>query len=539
MPSFPRRPTFVSAALAVALLAGLVPGAAAAEPDYPAYDSGYHSNAEMVAEIHAAQAAYPELVQVSSIGTSYRGRDIWVAKISDNVAEDENEPEILVDALHHARERLTVEQALYLLRVLTEDYATDETVRALVDERETWIIFSVNPDGHVYDVRNFPNGLWRKNRQPTSGSTYTGTDLNRNYDYRWGCCGGSSKNPAAWNYRGPRAFSAPETRVVRDFVQGRVVGGIQQLRVHVTLHTNGEQVLWPYGYTKTNLPPDMTRDDHRTFVALGRAMAARNGYTPMQSSDLYVTDGDQIDWMYGRHRIFSFTWELYPTEQSSADKDHYNPDEIIGRETTRNRSALLYTLRMAECPYAAIDKSAANCGPFYDDLEGSKGWRVNPDGTDTSRGGRWQRANPQPTAAKGPKQLDVTVSGSRALVTGALAGAKPGSNDLDGGVTTVRSTRIALPDAVGRLTFRYYLAHGAASSADDWLRVWVEAEDGTRTLVLEELGASNDDDAAWASASVALDAWAGQSIRLVVGAADGGRGNLVEAAIDDVRIRRP
>jgi murein tripeptide amidase MpaA len=538
MPSLPRRPTVVSAVLAATLLIGLVPGAGAAEPDYPASDAGYHSNAEMVAEIHAAQAAYPDIVEVRSIGKSYRGRDIWVAKVSDNVAEDENEPEILVDALHHARERLTVEQALYLLRVLTEDYGTDETVRSVVDERETWIVFSVNPDGHVYDVRNFPNGLWRKNRQPTPGSASVGTDLNRNYDYRWGCCGGSSKNPAAWNYRGPRPFSAPESRVMRDFVESRVIGGVQQLRVHVTLHTNGEQVLWPYGYTKTNVPQDMTRDDYRTFVAVGRAMAARNGYKPMQSSDLYVTDGDQIDWMYGRHRIFSFTWELYPTEQSSADKDHYNPDEIIGRETRRNRSALLYALRIAECPYATIDKAAANCGALYDDFEGSKGWRVDPDGTATATTGRWQRANPQPTAAKGPKQLDITVSGARALVTGALAGARPASNDLDG-ATTIRSRPVSLPDPVGRLTFRYYLAHNARSSPADWLRVWVEAADGTRTLVLEELGAPNDDDATWASASVPLGPWAGQTIQIVIGAADGGRGNLVEAAVDDVRIRRP
>jgi hypothetical protein len=57
--------------------------------------------------------------------------------------------------------------------------------------------------------------------------------------------------------------------------------------------------------------------------------------------------------------------------------------------------------------------------------------------------------------------------------------------------------------------------------------------------VFEERGAANDDDAAWASASVSMAPWAGQTVRIVVGAADGGRGSLVEAAIDDVRIRRP
>ncbi len=50
----------------------------------------------------------------------------------------------------------------------------------------------VNPDGGEYDLTGSPYRAWRKNRQPNAGSSYVGTDLNRNYDYRWGCCGGSS-----------------------------------------------------------------------------------------------------------------------------------------------------------------------------------------------------------------------------------------------------------------------------------------------------------------------------------------------------------
>ncbi len=539
----PRSPALVVGIVLVALLAPARP-AAAAEPDYPAYDSRYHTNAEMVAEIHAAEAAYPGLVDVMSIGKSTQGRDIWVAKVSDNVAIDETEPEVLVDALHHARERLTLEQALYLLRTLTREYVTDPAVRAVVDSRETWIIFSVNPDGHVYDLGGSPYRLWRKNRQATPGSRYVGTDLNRNYDYRWGCCNGSSSSPAAWNYRGPAPFSAPETRVVRDFVNSRVVDGQQQIRVHLTFHTNGQQVLWPYGYTKRDVPPDMTIEDYRTFVTIGRRMAARNGYAPMQSSDLYVTDGDQIDWMYGRHRIFSFTWELYPTQTPSDATDHYSPDEIISRETKRNRAALLYTLRVAGCPYGAIDRQQANCGAFFDDFEGSKGWTRDPDATDSAVGGRWQIGNPAPTVEAGlALQLDTTTSGSRALVTGAAAGGSARDGDLDG-TTTIRSAPIAVPafaapGTAGPLTFRYYLAHAADASPDDWFRVWVEAPDGTRTLVFEELGAAEEDAAAWASARIAMDPWAGQTVRIVLGAADGEADSLVEAAVDDVRIERP
>lgn len=148
---------------------------------------------------------------------------------------------------------------------------------------------------------------------------------------------------------------------MRDFVLSRVIGGQQQIKTHVTLHTNGELILWPYGYTKTDIPADMTVDDHATFVAMGRAMAATNGYVAQQSSDLYVTDGDQIDWMYGVQHVFSFTFELYPTEQVSSHADHEPPDEVIAAQTARNRAALLYLIDRADCPYAAIGKAATYC----------------------------------------------------------------------------------------------------------------------------------------------------------------------------------
>ncbi len=69
--------------------------------------------------------AYPGLVSRFSLGRSYQGREIWAAKVSDNVAVDEAEPEVLFTANQHAREHLTVEMALYILRELTSKYATD------------------------------------------------------------------------------------------------------------------------------------------------------------------------------------------------------------------------------------------------------------------------------------------------------------------------------------------------------------------------------------------------------------------------------
>src|SRR6185503_19475849 len=102
----------------------------------------------------------------------------------------------------------------------------------------------LNPDGFVYDLTcggsHAPYCAWRKNRQPNAGTSAVGTDLNRNYDYRWACCGGSSGNPSSILYRGRAPFSAPETKAFRAFVLSRRIGGIQQIKSHITFHTNGE-----------------------------------------------------------------------------------------------------------------------------------------------------------------------------------------------------------------------------------------------------------------------------------------------------------
>jgi hypothetical protein len=490
----------------------------------------------MVAEIKKAETDHPEIVDVFSIGKSYQGRNIWAAKVSDNVAEDEPESEVLFDSLHHAREHITLEQTLAILRWLTDEYGETEQITNLVDSREIWIIFAVNPDGAEFDLTGDPYRAWRKNRQPNANSSSVGTDLNRNYDYRWGCCGGSSGTKSSATYRGPKAFSAPETRAVRDFINSRVVNGRQQIRTAITFHSAGEEILWPYGYTKTDIPADMSKDDHAALVAMGRRMASLNGYTPKQSSSLYITDGDEIDWAYGRHRIFMYTFEMYPSHTKvSSTARFYPPDEVLGRETRRNRTAILDLINRASCPYSIIGKTKANCGPFFDDFEITRGWTRDPDGTDTATAGRWERSNPAATRF----QLTTTPSGSRAMVTGPKAGSHVNVYDIDGGVTTIRSTATKLPVAVGRLTFRYYFAHNSNSSSDDYFRAYIEDEEGKRTLVRKELGAANVDKPSWASVSLSLDRWAGQTVRIVFRAADGGSASTVEAAIDDVRITRP
>jgi murein tripeptide amidase MpaA len=500
---------------------------------FPPADSNYHDYNETAAELAAVEAANPTRVRRYNLGTSYQERTIWAVKVSDNVATDEDEPEVLFTANQHAREHLTVEMALYILNRLVNDAEFAQ----YVNSREIWIVPMVNPDGVEYDIATGSYRMWRKNRQPNTGSSAVGTDLNRNWSFQWGCCGGSSGSTSSETYRGPSPFSAPETQVVRSFVNSRVVGGVQQIKAHIDWHTYSELILWPYGYTTANTTPTLTTNDRNAHATLGQQMAQTNGYTPEQSSDLYIADGTINDWMWGTYKIFSYTFEMFPT---GSNPGFYPPDEQIGPQTTRNRSAVLMFLDAADCVYEVI---GLTCGggpaptPVYSEsFDTQNTWTANAFGTDTATAGLFQRGDPATTTSSGTKQLGTTVSGSFDLVTGASAGSSAGANDVDGGTTSIASPSIALTGrSTYTLAFSQYLAHGNNSSSADYLRVGVRVGQST-TWLWTRNGAAANLNGAWVTTSTSLNAFAGQTVRIVFEAADASTASLVEAGVDDVRI---
>ena len=319
---------------------------------FPPGYTAYHTYAGLCRALVAAAAAHPDIARLFPIGRSWQGRTLWAMEISTHLADGTHPPGILFDGLHHGLEHLSLEMTLAILSWLLDGYGHDATISRLVETRAIFIVFDVNPDGAAADIAGGWFHTWRKNRQAEPGGA-VGTDLNRNYADHWGCCGLVSPNPASAYYRGTSPFSAPETRAIRDFVRSLVFGGHQEIRVAITFHASGRLILWPYGYTTTAVPADMRPDDHLVFVAMGRAMSRLDGYLAEQASGLYVDSGSARDWYYGTQGIFAYTFELATGA--------YQPSSVIATETARNRSAVLYLIGMADCPYRAIGKSATYC----------------------------------------------------------------------------------------------------------------------------------------------------------------------------------
>jgi hypothetical protein len=325
-----------------------------AETDrFPSGYTAYHTYAGLCRALVAATTAHPGIARLLAIGRSWQGRTIWAMEISTHLSDGTHRPGVLFDGLHHGLEHLSLEMTLGIMGWLLDGYRHNATVTRLVSTRAIFIVFDVNPDGAAADIAGGRFHLLRKNRQPGPGGVI-GTDLNRNYANHWGCCGLVSSHPSSAYYRGTTPFSAPETRAVRDFVRSLVFNGHQEIRVAITFHASGRLVMWPYGYTTKAVPADMRPDDRAVFVAIGQAMARRNGYRPEQASRLYVDSGTARDWYYGSQGIFAYTFEL--------GSGTYQRSSAIAPEVARNRGAVLYLVGMADCPYRAIGKALQHCG---------------------------------------------------------------------------------------------------------------------------------------------------------------------------------
>ena len=176
---------------------------------------GYFTYAEIQSKLDSMAILFPNLVKAKAPldSLSNEGRPVYWLKISDNPNVDENEPEILYTAVHHAREPNSVSQLIMYMYYLLENYNSNAEVKYLVDNLEMYFVPVVNPDGYIHNETNNPNGggMWRKNRRDNLDGEW-GVDLNRNYGWNWGLDNtGSSPNTQSDTYRGDSAFSEAET----------------------------------------------------------------------------------------------------------------------------------------------------------------------------------------------------------------------------------------------------------------------------------------------------------------------------------------
>ncbi|MBL1217507.1 MAG: hypothetical protein D8M59_08425 [Planctomycetes bacterium] len=279
--------------------------------------SQYKTFAEVSAYADQLVADYPTLAQRIDFGTSLEGRSLFAIRISNPATGGEGNPSILLNGCQHAREWIAVMVPMYIIENFLAGYDTNPDIERLVNRVNLIVVPVTNPDGYVYSWDS--QRMWRKNRRNNGGGSY-GVDLNRNWSKFWGG-NGSSGNRNSETYRGPSAFSEPETSALRDFILSD-----PSIVSHIDIHSYSQLVLYPWDAIASD-PPDLA-----TLDGLSRIMAAQiksvhnETYRVMMGYDLYPAAGTAMDWTYGVEGILSFTIEL-------RDKGWYGfllpPDKIL------------------------------------------------------------------------------------------------------------------------------------------------------------------------------------------------------------------
>ena len=272
---------------------------------------GFYTYSEVLQELDDMRSLYPNLISqranIQNFSTE-EGRPIEWVRISDNPDNDESESEILYTSLHHAREPASMQQLIFFMWYILENYATDASIKALVDNTELYFIPVVNPDGYVYNQTTNPGGggFWRKNRRNNGNGTF-GVDNNRNYDYyingnssngTWGGAG-SSPITSSEIYHGTAPFSEVENQAVKWFVEQH------DFKIALNNHTFGELIYFPFGYA------DVATPDEDVYNALLRTYTQQNEYEPTRD---FPFAGDSDDFMYGtvgtHNKIIAMTPEI-------------------------------------------------------------------------------------------------------------------------------------------------------------------------------------------------------------------------------------
>ncbi len=371
---------------------------------------GYRSYDDMKTELLQLAFNHSNIINVTTIGES-RGKeyatagnsnyndyqhDIWCVKLSDNVMLNEDEPNIIFDGEHHAREPISMEMVMLILNYLVDNYGTDPDVTFWVDNAQIWFVPLINPDGHKI-VIDQNDTSWRKNIRDndenghiTWGGYYypDGVDPNRNYGPPEWFGGQGTSGPTGKTYCRPESFSEPETSAIRDLLTQ------YRFDLGMSYHSYSELIMWPLGFNMSCMAPDVN-----ALANLGQEMAATvpslygGHYTPQQTNALYPCSGTTTDYGYGVERIFYFITELGTTfipdatTMNTIINDNLSAgliliDRIFDRVVTGNiTDSLSGTYLDAEVFVSGIDDTGTDVEPYISDPDFGRYYRILLPGT--------------------------------------------------------------------------------------------------------------------------------------------------------------
>ncbi len=279
-------------------------------------DPRYLNPQKVEDKLKKINAQFPNDTRLEQIGTSNQGRPIWALLISKSSKRNDpglyTKPTLILDGMHHAREIMTSEIVMDVADVILTLKRSNSPWNQLIENWNIWIVPMLNVDGN--NIVWTSDSMWRKNARG-NGSNVFGVDLNRNYNYAWNTCNGSSGSTSSETYRGASAGSEPESQALMK------LGAQAFPTASLSYHSYSELVLFPYGCQGAFTGENALHQKVATELAQMLPSDSNRGtYTPGTPWQLlYSVDGDSMGYMHSEFGALSFTFEVNQSFQPSYD----------------------------------------------------------------------------------------------------------------------------------------------------------------------------------------------------------------------------
>jgi hypothetical protein len=237
-------------------------------------------------EVQRLALEHPDRVRLHTAGTSTLGLDLYMLEIADFGAIDEgngiplDDREVVwVDGGTHSNEYSAVYFTLAWAQFLLDEYGRNETATWIVDNRHTWIMPMVNPDGSY--------GFGRLNANLVN--------INRNYPVVWDGVG----HDPLMNNRGPHPGSEVETQInIAWFNQTRA-------DYYASIHCCGNLWLYPFGEEGV----DPVDEQMLARVCEEAFPSVRDRCGPIWST-IYPASGSSVDTAYEYAGMVAYGYEM-------------------------------------------------------------------------------------------------------------------------------------------------------------------------------------------------------------------------------------
>jgi len=275
-------------------------------PDWT--DGEYHDYQGTMLKLYALNEAYPDLVDIFSIGKSVQGRAIWCFRIT-NEKNITRKYSCLIDGCIHGNEWEGGEACLYLADYLLINFKENNTVTTILNTTEVYLVPLVNPDGRENDDRFNENDI----------------DLNRNFDVNFGRLLGRSipigklfgikkwfglqGTKFIWTKSGWCPFSEPESQALGRFMENIKNKDFSfYVSCHTAMHCFGAP-----SYVVIHSDYSLNSTEISVFDYAKSWVENHTEYHAAKNKDPFGM-GDSMAWCFKEFFIPSFTFEILSKE---------------------------------------------------------------------------------------------------------------------------------------------------------------------------------------------------------------------------------